>query len=95
MGRIKSQLRHVGMWPESRESARLQHVGLTVAATRLAESVLEELHRAGVTVDLDKTGRAHFRAAGVASRNTRLMIENHADLVEAYLIERASRPSPS
>jgi hypothetical protein len=94
MGRIKSQLRHVGMWPESRESAHLQPVGLTSAATRLAESVIEELHRAGVAVTLDGEGRARFRPTYSPSRDTLAMIERHADLIQALLIERASRRGP-
>jgi hypothetical protein len=87
MGRIKSQLRY-GQWPESKEPAH-HHVGLTVAARRLAESMLEELGRAGVAVTLGDEGKARFRGAGIASREARLMIENHGDLIEAHLRERA------
>ena len=38
MGRIKSQLRS-GMWPDSKALAS-HHIGLTIAARRLAESTL-------------------------------------------------------
>ena len=93
MGRIKSQLRY-GQWPESREPAH-HHVGLTVAARRLAASVLEELGRLGVVATLDDEGRARFRATRTASREAKLMIERHGDLIEAYLIERAPRLAQS
>ena len=86
MGRIKSKLRF-GQWPDSPASAH-HPAGLTVAARRLAEAALEELDRFGVVVTLDETGRAHFRAAGIAPRDARLAIERHCDLIEAYLIER-------
>jgi hypothetical protein len=87
-GRVKSQLRYgVGMWPDSPTHAH-HPAGLTVAARRLAEAALEELGRFGVAVTLDKTGRAHFRAANNPSRVARLAIERHGDLIEAYLRER-------
>jgi hypothetical protein len=60
MARIKSQLRF-GLWPESKEREH-HHMGLTVAARRLAESALEELGQLGVAVTLDDEGRARFRA---------------------------------
>jgi hypothetical protein len=59
---------------------------LTVAAKRTAISVLDELSKAGVSVKL-KDGRAHFNAAKIPSRDARLMIEKHGDLIEAYLNE--------
>ena len=95
MSKTKSQLRYGIMWPEARESAH-HHVGLTVAARRLAEATLEELGRAGVVVTLDdETGKAHFRATYTPSRAARLAIERQGDLVEALLVERerAARPS--
>jgi hypothetical protein len=93
MGRIKSQLRY-GQWPESGEPAH-HHVGLTVAARRLAEAVLEELGRLGVVATLDDEGRAHFRASKVLPPAARLAIERHGDLIQAHLIERVLRPDPS
>jgi hypothetical protein len=90
MGKIKSQLRY-GLWPDSPTPAHHHHVGLTVAARRLAEAALEELGRFGVAVTLDKTGRAHFRPTRMLPPAARLAIERHGDLIEAYLAERASR----
>jgi hypothetical protein len=83
-------LRSVGKWPDSRAPAH-HPIGLTVAARRLAEAALEELGRLGVVATLDKTGRAHFRAAYSPSRVARLAIERHGDLIEAYLLDRATR----
>jgi hypothetical protein len=83
--KIKSQLRF-GLWPETRESAP-HHVGLTLAARRLAEATLEELSRLGVIVTLED-GRARFRAAKVLSPAAKRVIETHADLIESFLKER-------
>ena len=66
-----------------------QPAELTVAARRLAASALEELNRLGVTVELDKAGKAHFRATRIPPPAARLTIERQGDLIEAYLIERA------
>jgi hypothetical protein len=90
--KIKSQLRF-GLWPDSPTPAH-HPVGLTVAARRLAELVLEELGRLGVVVTLDKTGRAHFRATKVPPPTARLAVERHGDLIEAYLIEAARLTQP-
>jgi hypothetical protein len=56
---------------------------------RLAEAALEELNRLGVTVELNKTGKAHFHATRIPPPVARLTIERQGDLIEAYLIERA------
>jgi phenylalanyl-tRNA synthetase beta subunit len=85
--KIKSQLRF-GLWPETREPAP-HHVGLTVAAKRLAEATIEELGRLGVIVTLED-GRARFRAVKVLPPAARRIIETHADLIEAFLRERNS-----
>jgi hypothetical protein len=88
-GRIKSQLKY-GQWPESQ--VREHHpVGLNVAARRLAETALAELEGFGVVVTLDKVGRARFRATCSPSRTAKLMIARHGDLIQAYLIDRATR----
>jgi hypothetical protein len=87
MSRIKSQLRYGILWAEARESAH-HHVGLTAPARRLAESVLEHLNRSDVVVTLDDEGKARFRSFRILSRDTRLMIERHGDLIEAYLTDR-------
>ena len=81
--KIKSQLRYG--WPETRAPAS-HHVGLTIAARKLAEATLTELTRLGVTVAIDDEGRARFRAAQrtippIAKR----IVETHADLIETYL----------
>ena len=90
--RTRSQLKFVGYWPDG--SAPMNYPAeLTVAARRLAVSAIEELGRFGVVVWLDRTGRAHFRAAGIPSRDARLMIEKHGDLIETYLVERAKQES--
>jgi hypothetical protein len=86
LSKTKSQLRF-GQWPDSPSPAQ-HRPELTVAAKRLAEAALAELGRLGVAATLDKSGRAHFHAAGIPSRDARLIIETHADLVEAYLAER-------
>jgi hypothetical protein len=85
VGRIKSQLRF-GLWPESRETAP-NHVGLTVAARRLAESTLEDLGRLGVIVTLEN-GRARFHTAKVLPPSAKRVIETHVDLIESFLKER-------
>jgi hypothetical protein len=91
MSKTRSQLRF-GQWPDGRAST--DHLpGLTVAARRLAASALEELGRFGVVVWLDKAGRAHFRSARIPSRDARLAIERHGDLIETYLNERAKQES--
>ena len=55
----------------------------------MAMSALEELNRLGVTVELDKAGKAHFRATRIPPPAARLTIERQGDLIETYLIERA------
>ena len=88
MGRAKSQLRYCGYWLDG--PAPMNHPAeLTVAARRLAMSALEDLNRLGITVELDKAGRAHFRSVRIPSRDARLAIERQGDLIETYLIERA------
>ena len=52
-------------------------------------NVIEELAQAGVTVELDRAGRAHFRSRAIAPPAARRAIEIHADLVETYLVEQA------
>jgi hypothetical protein len=79
-----------GLWPESTEPAH-HHVGLTVAARRLAESALEELGRLGVVVTLDEEGRARFRPTRILPHAAKLAIERQGDVIEALLIERALR----
>jgi hypothetical protein len=62
--KTKSQLRHFGYWPDGAASTVNQPAELTVAARRIAASALEELSRLGVTVELDKAGKAHFTRRG-------------------------------
>ena len=88
MGRIKSQLRF-GLWPESRVREH-HHLGLTVAARRLAESVLEDLGRSGVVVALDDEAKARFRSIKPLPPAAMRTFETHADLIEAYLGEKES-----
>jgi hypothetical protein len=89
MARIKSQLRY-GQWPESRETAP-HHVGLTLAARRLAESVLEDLGKLGIAVTLDEAGKARFRTPrGISSALVGPVVERHGDLIDAYLREKES-----
>jgi hypothetical protein len=87
MGRIRSQLRF-GLWPGSPTSTH-HPAELTIAAKRLAESVIRQLRGFGVTVGLDKAGRAHFGPTRIPSRDARLLAEAHADLIESFLRERA------
>ena len=85
--RTRSQLRHVGQWPDG--SAPMPHpLELTVAAKRLAANVIEELAKSGVSVTLDKAGRVLFHRVRTPSRYTRAAIERWGDLIESYLIER-------
>jgi hypothetical protein len=87
MGRAKAQLRY---WPDG--SAPMNYPAeLTVAAKRVAASALEELNRLGVSVRLDKAGRANFRAAKVLPPAAKRMIEIHGDLIEAYLLTEQDR----
>lgn len=91
MGKTRSQLRHVGYWPDS--PAPVHHpAGLPVAARRLAEAALEELGQFDVVVTLDQAGKARFRVTRILPPAARLAIERHSDLIEAYLVERAPRP---
>jgi hypothetical protein len=88
MGKTRSQLRYVGQWPD--DPAPANHPAeLTVAARRLAAAALEELNRLGVSVELDKAGKAHFHAMRIPPPAARLTIERQGDLIETYLIERA------
>jgi hypothetical protein len=47
-----------------------------------------------VEVKLGESGRAHFGATHSPSRVARLAIERHGDLIEAYLLDRATRWDP-
>jgi hypothetical protein len=87
MSKTRSQMRYVGQWPDGYGPSN-HPAELTVAARRLAASALEELNRLGVTVELDKAGRAHFRAKRIPPPAARLTIERQGDLIETYLIER-------
>jgi hypothetical protein len=68
--------------------------GLTVAARRLAEAVLEDLGRFGVVATLDEAGRARFQTSKVLPPAAKLAIERHGDLIEAHLREAATRLDP-
>jgi hypothetical protein len=61
----------------------------------LAESALEELGGFGVVATLDDEGKARFRSTKPLPPAAMRMVETHADLIEAYLIDRASRPVKS
>ena len=87
MTRIKSQLRF-GLWPESKEREH-HHVGLTVAARRLAEATFEELGRLGVIVNLEG-GKARFRSTKPLPPAAMRIVETHGDVIEAYLREKES-----
>ena len=89
MSKTKSQLRYVGLWPDS-PAPTSQPVELTVAARRMAMSALEELSRLGVAVEVDRAGRARFRSVRIPPPTARLMIERQGDLIEAYLRERVT-----
>jgi hypothetical protein len=90
MSSTKSQLRYFGQWPDGLAPTN-QPAELTVAAMRLAAAALEELNRLGVTVGLDKAGRAHFHATRIIPPPAaRLTIERQGDLIEAYLVELAT-----
>jgi hypothetical protein len=67
MGKVRSQLRHVGYWPDSLASAN-PPPELTPAARRLAASAIEELNRIGVVVTLDKARRAFPQRQDSAAR---------------------------
>ena len=86
--RTRSQLRF-GLWPDSSTPAS-HPAELTAAAKRAAQAAIEALNKAGVIATLDETGRARFRSQRIPSRDARLMIEKHADLIEAYLNEQAT-----
>jgi hypothetical protein len=88
MTRIKSQLRF-GLWPESKEREH-HHVGLTVAARRLAEATFEELGRFGVVATLDDEGKARFRSIKPLPPAAMRIVETHGDVIEAYLREKES-----
>ena len=89
MSKTRSQLRF-GLWPDSPAPAH-HPAGLTVAARRLAESTLEELGRFGVAATLDAEGKARFRSIKPLPPAAMRTFETHSDLIEAYLIDRASR----
>jgi hypothetical protein len=94
MSRTKSQLRFVGLRPDS-SAPMNQPPELTVVGRRMAVSALDGLNGLGVAVELDKAGRAHFRSVRIAPPAARLMIERQGDLIEAYLIERARQEADS
>ena len=83
MRKTKSQLRAFGQRPGSPASARHQPE-LTVAARRLAESVLLDLELHGVSVRLEE-GRARFRTSEITPATVKGAIGTHGDLVEAFL----------
>jgi hypothetical protein len=90
MSRARSQLRHgVGMWPDGLASTS-PAPELTPAAKRLAESVLDSLNRAGVSVTLDEAGRAKFRSMRFTPPAARRAIEVHGDLIESFLRAKES-----
>jgi hypothetical protein len=90
MAREKAPLRF-GLWPESLVQAR-QPTELTAAAKRLAASTVKELAKLGVTVEVDKARRAHFRSTKIPPIAARLLIETRGDLVESYMVQRAGEP---
>ena len=60
MSRLKSQLRYgQGMWPEAKEREH-HHVGLTMAAKRRAETVLDDLGKLGVEITSTRPARCAF-----------------------------------
>lgn len=89
MPKVKALVRGGGMWPDAPAHAHYSS-DLTLAAKRLAESVIDDLARAGVRVTLDKLGKAHFSSGRTPSRDARLAIERHGDLIESFL--RAKGP---
>ena len=86
-GKVRSQLRF-GQWPTSSVPAH-QPAELTDRARSAAESALADLKAAGVTVTLDKSGRARFRSGRIPPPAARLLIEKMGDAVEALLVEQA------
>jgi N6-adenosine-specific RNA methylase IME4 len=72
------------VWPASRVPA-LYPVEFTIAARRLAQAALEELKAWRRRHARRGRKRARFSATGIASRDARLAIEKHADLIEAHL----------
>ena len=85
--KIKSQLRFGQVvWPEARAPSS-HHIGLSVAARRLAEATLAELTRLGVTVAIDDEGRARFRTTKVLPPTAKRLIETHCDLLETFIKE--------
>lgn len=85
MSKTKALLRF-GLWPDGRAPTS-QPAELTNAARRAAATAIEELNKLGVTAELDKAGKAHFRSDRIPSRDARLTIERHGDLIEPFLIE--------
>ena len=80
------------MWPEAKEREH-HHVGLTMAAKRRAETVLDDLGKLGVEITLDEAGKMRVRSPrGISPGLVGPVIERHGDLIEAYLREQASRP---
>ena len=49
------------MWPEAKEREH-HYVGLTMAAKRRAETVLDDLGKLGVDIDLDEAGKMRVRS---------------------------------
>jgi hypothetical protein len=87
MSKTKALLRF-GLWPDGRAPTS-QPAELTNAARRTAATAIEELNKLGVTAELDKAGKAHFRSTRILPPAARLLIERQGDLIESFLIERA------
>jgi hypothetical protein len=88
MRKTKAQLRH-GLWPDSRTPANLTFE-LTPAARERAKAAIKELGKACAFVNLDRDGKARFHITKPLPSAAYLLIERCGDLIESYLIERAT-----
>lgn len=87
MPKVKALVRGGGMWPDAPAPAHYSSE-LTPAARRAAEAALAQLTALSVTVYLDETGRAKFRAGRRIPTEVQLPIERSGDLIEALLRQR-------
>ena len=84
--RIKADLKP-GVWARAQTSAADAATGLTALAVVRADEMIAKLKAEGIEASLHQD-RVRFTSARPASRDARLIIETHGDLIEARLRTR-------
>ena len=81
--RVKADLKR-GQFPDARASAADAATGLTALAVVRADEMIAKLKAEGIEASLHQD-RVRFTSARPPSRDARLLIETHGDLIEARL----------